>query len=137
MRLLQPSKSTSTDSATSVSTSTSGTTSSTDDTSTVLSSMWSEKRRQMYHMMTPDEQELFDELQREIEELRKLLGGKNKKVSDQVRFFTMISCSLTNGPSASVGRHRNSDFPESSHCKNTDIHQTILLYYSLDGVYVF
>ena len=86
MRLLQPSKSTTTGSATSVSTSTSDATSSTDDTSTVLSSMWSEKRRQMYHMMTPDEQELFDELQREIEELRKLLGGKNKKVSDQVRF---------------------------------------------------
>ena len=48
--------------------------------------------------MTPDEQELFDELQREIEELRKLLGGKNKKVSDQVRFYDHVVLTDCKGP---------------------------------------
>ena len=88
VRLLQPSKTTSSGSATSLST----VTSSTDDTSTVLSSQWSEKRHQMYQLMTPDEQELFDELQREIEELRKLLGGKkNQHAVDKVGFsFSLI-----------------------------------------------
>ncbi|KAK2177182.1 hypothetical protein NP493_614g00022 [Ridgeia piscesae] len=81
VRLLQPSKTTSSGSATSLST----VASSTDDTSTVLSSQWSEKRHQMYQLMTPDEQDLFDELQREIEELRKLLGGKkNQHAVDKV-----------------------------------------------------
>ncbi|KAI0228191.1 Centriolin [Lamellibrachia satsuma] len=84
VHLLQPSKTTSSGSAMSMSTVTSATTGSTDDTSTVLSSQWSEKRHQMYQMMTPDEQDLFDELQREIEELRKLLGGKNKNAADKI-----------------------------------------------------
>ena len=87
VHLLQPSKTTSSGSAMSMSTVTSATTGSTDDTSTVLSSQWSEKRHQMYQMMTPDEQDLFDELQREIEELRKLLGGKNKNAADKVCFL--------------------------------------------------
>ncbi len=41
---------------------------------TVPSSQWSEKRREIYDTMNPEEQELFDELQQEIEELRRLLG---------------------------------------------------------------
>lgn len=54
------------------------------------SSEWSRRRHQLYDAMTPEEQDLFDELQREIEELRKLLCKKHdKKALDKV--CTVIS----------------------------------------------
>lgn len=45
----------------------------------IPSSQWSERKHELYDSMNPEEQDLFDELQDEIEELRKLLGSKDKK----------------------------------------------------------
>ncbi len=47
--------------------------------SSIPSSQWSERKHELYDSMNPEEQDLFDELQDEIEELRKLLGSKDKK----------------------------------------------------------
>ena len=47
--------------------------------SSIPSSQWSERKHELYDTLNPEEQDLFDELQDEIEELRKLLGSKDKK----------------------------------------------------------
>ena len=56
----------------------------TEETSTIPSSQWSKKRRELYHTFTPDEQALFDELQQEIDLLRKLLSKKDRKGAEKV-----------------------------------------------------
>ena len=94
VRLLRPSKA---DSMTSVSTATTprttaGSTGSgprgagpaTTTESSLASSQWSQRKRDMYGAMTTDEQQLFDELQDEIEELRKLLSLRDQSVVDKV-----------------------------------------------------
>ena len=47
--------------------------------SSIPSSQWSERKHELYDTLNPEEQDLFDELQDEIEELRKLLGSRDKK----------------------------------------------------------
>ena len=47
--------------------------------SSIPSSQWSERKHELYDTLNPEEQDLFDELQDEIEELRKLLGARDKK----------------------------------------------------------
>ena len=47
--------------------------------SSIPSSQWSERKHELYDTLNPEEQDLFDELQDEIEELRKLLGTRDKK----------------------------------------------------------
>lgn len=54
-----------------------GSSSSTD--STIPSSQWPQKKKELYESMTQDEQDLFDELQEEIEELRRLLLNRDHK----------------------------------------------------------
>ncbi len=54
----------------------------------IPSSQWSERKHELYDSMNPEEQDLFDELQDEIEELRKLLGSKDKKqAAKKVKFL--------------------------------------------------
>jgi hypothetical protein len=45
----------------------------------------SNKRRELYSTFSPEEQELFDELQQEIDMLRKLLAKRDKKAAEKVR----------------------------------------------------
>ena len=52
--------------------------------STVPSSQWSQRRQDMYNSMTEDEQALFDELQREIADLRDLLAMNDPKVASKM-----------------------------------------------------
>ena len=47
--------------------------------SSIPSSQWSERKHELYDTLNSEEQDLFDELQDEIEELRKLLGARDKK----------------------------------------------------------
>ena len=58
-----------------------------EDTSSIPSSQWSQRRRDLYDSMTPEEQDLFDELQKEIEELRKMLGARDKNAAKKVRLI--------------------------------------------------
>ena len=62
------------------------------DTSTIPSSQWSQRKKDMYENMSVGEQELFDELQDEIEELRKLLAMRHKEATKKVH----LSCLLVN-----------------------------------------
>ena len=47
--------------------------------SSIPSSQWSERKHELYDTLNPEEQDLFDELQDEINELRKLLGARDKE----------------------------------------------------------
>ena len=47
--------------------------------SSIPSSQWSERKHELYDTLNPEEQDLFDELQDEIDELRKLLSARDKK----------------------------------------------------------
>ena len=54
------------------------------DSSTIPTSEWSRKRREMYEAFTPDEQALFDELQQEIDFLKQLLTKRDKRGAEKV-----------------------------------------------------
>ena len=56
------------------------------ESSTVPSSAWSRKRREMYESFTPDEQALFDELQQEINFLKQLLARRDKQAAEKVMY---------------------------------------------------
>ena len=66
--------------------------------SSIPSSQWSERKHELYDTLNPEEQDLFDELQDEIEELRKLLGARDKeqaakkvfKISENSHFDVFI-----------------------------------------------
>ena len=55
------------------------------ESSTIPSSEWSRKRREMYDAFTPEEQALFDELQQEIDFLKNLLAKRDKRGAEKVR----------------------------------------------------
>ena len=71
--------------------------------SSIPSSQWLERKHELYDTLNPEEQDLFDELQDEIEELRKLLGSKDKKqaakkvfkISDKNPFVHVLYINLT------------------------------------------
>ncbi len=46
--------------------------------SSIPSSQWSERKHELYDTLNSEEQELFDELQDEIEELKRLLAARDK-----------------------------------------------------------
>lgn len=81
-------------------------TSSSEETSTVHSSQWSKKRRDLYESMTQEEQELFDELQSEIEELRNLLSrrDKGKEAAKKVSYTCIFQEILTEERSTPIMR---------------------------------
>ena len=62
--------------------------------SSIPSSQWSERKHELYDTLNPEEQDLFDELQDEIEELRKLLGARDKKQAAKKVFLKFLKIVL-------------------------------------------
>ncbi len=60
--------------------------------SSIPSSQWSSRKHELYDTLNSEEQDLFDELQDEIEELKNLLHVRDKKeAAHKVRFIALIA----------------------------------------------